>query len=314
MKTRHIFWGSLFIAIGILILLYNLDLLSFDLKELWKFWPAVIILWGISFFVHNNILKGFIAGIAAVMLAITLFGFFSSSCSFFYHTFNIDNDGINISIDGDADTSNYVESYNSKIKSCDFFLKAGAGAFVLDDSTDNLVSAVSQGVKNNYEIYRSDSNSKSIVTMKMLRKHFMFNDGHNRNKTLLKLNTIPNWDLNFDIGAASVNFDLTPFKTNNVNIKMGATSMKVKLGDKSDVTNLTLKAGVSSIDIEVPQAAGCEIRCNTSLSSKDFNEFNKINSNLYRTNNFDSAKKKIYLNFDTGISSIHVSRYGGSWE
>ncbi len=314
MKTKHIFWGSLFIAIGILILLYNIDVLHFDLTDLWKFWPSVLILWGISYFVQNKIFKGLIAGIAAVMLAVTLFGFVYSSCNFFFNAFNIDNDGVNISFDSNADTSNYMETYDSKIKTCDFFLNAGAGAFILNDSTDNLVAAAAQGVKNNYEINRTDSDDKSVVTMKMLKKHFIFNDGHNRNKTILKLNTNPDWNLNFDIGAASIDFDLSPFKTNNVNIKMGAASMRVKLGEKSDVTNLTLKAGVSSIDIEVPESVGCEIRCNTSLSSKDFNEFNKISSNLYRTDNFDSAKKKIYLNMETGISSIHVSRYSGSWE
>ena len=314
MKTKHIFWGSLFIAIGLLILLYNLNVLRFDLTDLWKFWPSVLILWGVSYFIHNKILKGIVAGIAAIMLAITLFGFISSSFNVFYNAFNIDNDGVNISFDSNTDTSNYVESYNPETKICDFYLNAGAGAFILNDSTDNLLSAATQGVKNNYEINRSDSGDKSTITMKMLKKHFIFNDGHNRNKTILKLNTNPVWNLNFDIGAASLDYDLSPFKTDNVNIKMGAASMKVKLGDKSEVTNFTLKAGVSSIDIEVPQEAGCEIRCNTSLSSKDFNEFNKVDSNLYRTDNFGSAKKKIYINLETGISSIHVSRFGGSWE
>jgi hypothetical protein len=50
-------------------------------------------------------------------------------------------------------------------------------------------------------------------------------------------------------------------------------------------------------------------KCNPALSSKDFDDFTKINSNLYRSHNFDSAKKKVYLDIETGISSIHVSRY-----
>lgn len=161
---------------------------------------------------------------------------------------------------------------------------------------------------------RTDSDDKATVNMKMLKKHFIFNDGHNRNKTFLKLNTNPVWDLNFDLGAASVDFDLSPYKTDNVFIKMGVAALKLKLGDRSEVSNLTLKAGISSIDIGIPESAGCEIRCNTSLSSKDFDDFNKISSNLYRTDNFDSAKKKIYLKIDTGISSIHVTRYASSWE
>jgi hypothetical protein len=148
--------------------------------------------------------------------------------------------------------------------------------------------------------------------MNMKKKHFVFNDEHNKNKTLIKLNTTPVWDLNFDVGAAAIDFDFSPFKTDHIDVKMGAAALKVKLGNKLDVTKFHLKAGVSSVEIEVPESSGCEIRCNTALSSKDFDDFDKINSNLYKTNNFDAAKKKIYLDIDTGISSIHVSRYSAN--
>ena len=151
---------------------------------------------------------------------------------------------------------------------------------------------------------------KSTITMDMKKRHFVFSDNeHSKNKTLIKLNTSPVWDLNFEVGAAAINFDFSPYKTDKIEIKMGAASLKAKLGNKSDVTNMYVKAGVSSVDILVPESSGCEIQCKTALSSKEFDDFIKVNSNLYRTANFDSAKKKIYLDIDTGISSIHVSRY-----
>lgn len=309
MKTKHIFWGLLFVSIGLLILLKNIGLLYIDLSNIWKFWPVAIILWGVSYFTKNNIVKGFIAGIAAIILAISLFAFFNSSYNFVCNAFSVHNDDFDFTINENKDTSQYVASYTSKIKYGEFNLNAGAGTFVINDSTNDLVHAVTQGLKNNYDLIRDDSGDKSTVTLKMKKRQLTFSDEHNKNKTLIKLNTTPVWDLNFDVGAAAIDFDLSPFRTDKIDIKMGAASMKIKMGSKSDVTKFHLKAGVSSVDILVPGTSGCEIHCNTALSSKDFDDFNKINSNLYRTENFDSAKKKIYLDIDTGISSIHVSRY-----
>ena len=94
---------------------------------------------------------------------------------------------------------------------------------------------------------------------------------------------------------------------------MGAASLKLKLGDKNDVTNLKLRSGVSSIEILVPDSAGCEIKTEVSLSTKDFYGFDKISSDTYRTGNFDNSKKKIYLNIHAGISSIKVKRYSAGW-
>jgi hypothetical protein len=312
MKTKHIFWGLLFVSIGILILLKNLGLLYIDLGNIWKFWPVVIILWGISYFTRNYIVKGFIAGISAIILAVTLFAFFNSSYNFVFDAFSVKDDDFNFTIDEHSDTVGYSESYKTKIKNCDFSLNAGAGSFSINDSTNNLIDAVAQGKKNNYELIRKDSNDRSTVTMNMKNKHFVFHDKINKNKTQIKLNTSPVWDLNFDVGAAAIDFDFSPFRTDNIDIKMGAAALKVKIGDKRDETKFNLKAGVSSIDILVPESSGCEIRCNTALSSKDFDGFEKVNSNLYKTDNFNTAKKKIYLDINTGISSIHISRYSSN--
>jgi hypothetical protein len=309
MKTTHIFWGLLFVALGILILLKNIGLFYIDLANIWKFWPLAIILWGISYFTKSPIVKGFIAGIAALILAITLFAFFNSSYHFICNAFSLKDQDLNFTISEDTDTSSYTESYESRIKNCEFYLNAGAGSFIINDSTEDLMHAATQGIKNNYELTRQYAGDKSTITMTMKKRRLIFSDEHNKNKTLIQLNTSPVWDLNFDVGAAAIDFDFSPFKTDNIDIKMGAAALKVKLGNKLNVTKFHLKAGISSVDVLVPESSGCEIRCNTALSSKDFDDFNKINSNLYQTDNFDKAKKKIYLDIDTGISSIHVSRY-----
>ncbi len=312
MKTKHIFWGLFLITIGVLILLNNLGSLYIDLQDVWKFWPLVLVILGLSFLVKNNIVKSFLAALAALVLAVAIFAFFNSAFYFVDNRFTINDKGISVTIDGDVDTSNYNVPYNADIKNAKFNLKAGAGSFVIDDTTGQLLSAVTTGIKNNYALSRHGNNN-SVIELTMKNRKFAINDGNLKNKAFIKLNTNPVWDFNFDVGAASVDFDLSLFKTNKIKVRMGAASCKIKLGDKSDVTNLNLKSGISSIDILVPDSAGCQISTDLALSIKDFSGFSKVSDGTYRTANFDTSKNKIYLNLHTGVSSIKVERYSKGW-
>ena len=130
-----------------------------------------------------------------------------------------------------------------------------------------------------------------------------------RNNVEMALNEKPEWDLNFDVGAASLDLDLTPYIISKVDIDMGAAALNIKLGDKSDLTRVKIKAGASDIDILIPDSVGCEINSDVSLSSKYYQGFEKVKKDIYRTDNFDSAKKRIYIEIDCGVSSVDVRKY-----
>ena len=106
-----------------------------------------------------------------------------------------------------------------------------------------------------------------------------------------------------------MDFDLTQFKISKLIIEMGAASLNLKLGIPEKETKVIIDAGASSMDISIPGSVGCEINAEISLSSKNFRDFKKIKSGLYRTDNFDESIKKIYFNIDSGVSSINISRY-----
>ena len=53
----------------------------------------------------------------------------------------------------------------------------------------------------------------------------------------------------------------------------------------------------------------CQVRTDDVLSSKNLNGFTKIKSGLYRTDGFDEAGKKIFIEIDCGVSSINIGRY-----
>lgn len=313
MKSKHIFWGTLFISLGILILVNNLGFISYDLYNIWKLWPLVFILWGISFLVSHTIIKGFLSALAGILLAVAIFAFFHAGFRFIGHRFSIDDNGVHVQTNRSGVTSNYTENFTPGTKTARFEFVAGAGDFKTGETTDDLFSASVIGEKNNYYMDSFSNKDNATVTMKMKNRHFtIFSDYGNT--VNMKFNPEPVWDMNFDFGAASADFDLTKYKTESVTIKTGAASLKLKLGDLNANCDVTIKAGASSLEIYVPDSAGCTIRTEVSLSSKDIRGFNKVSDNFYTTGNAGSAKKKIHIMINSGISNIKIHRYSGGWE
>jgi hypothetical protein len=308
MKTKHLFWGILFISIGLLWLLDHFMQLFVDWNYLWKLWPVVIILWGASLMIRNQVAKGIVVGLTAFLLALALFTSVRYGCHQVGHgmewTISDDNDGSKYT------TNEYSEPYNNSYSKATLNFNAGGGTFIAHDTTTELFFASAEGKKENYSLSKDVSDNHVDLNFDMNQGHIrFFHFNKMKNRIDLKLNTKPVWDLNFDLGAASVDLDLSPYKTEKISIDMGAASLKLKLGDRADETRLTIDAGASTIDIDVPEGAGCEIKTDASLSSKRFEGFKTIESDLFRTDNFDNAKKKIYITIESGVSSIVVLRY-----
>ncbi len=313
MKTKHVFWGLLFVTIGVLVLLNNLNSLRFEWYDATRYWPLVLVLLGISIMIPNKIIKAFVAGISAILLAVVIFAAFKTGINTITDNIIIEGDnGLNFSFDDSTSFNTYVSNYDSSIKTANLKVDAGGGYFKLIDSTDELIKVFSTS-NVNYSLTSETDNNGADLNLKMEDHRLRFHKGKLNNKTEIMLNTKPAWNLDLDIGASSVDMNLTKYNINNLKLDVGAASIKIKLGEMSDETNLKLKAGVSSIDIEVPENVGCEIRSDVNLSSKHYSGFNEISSSLYRTENFSKSGKKIFLSLDTGVSSITVSRYGKTW-
>jgi len=306
MKTSHIFWGLLFIGLGLLILINNFSTIFMDWGTIWKLWPLVVILLGISLLVRHKYGKGFIAGLAAVILALAIFASFKTATHFFSHDFEFVFDGEG---NYEFEVTEYSEKYDSTLNYAEFNFDAGAGSFKIKELTENLFDATTEGRKDNFYLKRFDSDSSSKIDFVMQSTRFRIGINNYKNKVDMKLNPQPIWNLTFDVGAASMDFDLTEIKTKNIDINMGAASINLKVGDKYSETNISIDAGASDIDIFIPQSSGCSINTDGALSSKNFDDFEKINSGHYQTTNFEEADSKIYISIDSGVSSITVKRY-----
>jgi hypothetical protein len=306
MKASHIFWGLLFVGLGALALINNFTNIVMDWSTIWKLWPLTIVLIGLSILVKHQYGKSIIAGLAAIILALAIFASFKTATNFFNHDFNIVfGDDANV----EYTTTEFTEQFDPILHYATLNFDAGAGTFNISKTTDNLIDAKAEGVKHNFKLTRFDSDSSTNIDLTMHQKSvFRFGKSY-KNEIDVALNENPVWDMNFDIGAASMDFNLTEIKTRKIDIDMGAASIKIKLGDLFPETKLKVDAGASDINIFVPKESGCKIVTDGALSSKHFSEFEKIDSDNYETENFKEAVNKVYIDIDCGVSSISVERY-----
>jgi hypothetical protein len=300
MKTRQIFWGVFLISIGILILLRNYLNLDFELGDIWKLWPLVFVLVGINLMIKNNTAKSVVSGLTGFILAVALYASVAGIFGWIRNDVEFRFD------DSDFEISEYTTPYEKNIRNASLQVEAGAGSFVMNDTTELLFSASVEGRNTKYSLTADTEDDNADLLFKMKSAKLFIK---NKNRVELKIHTAPIWNLNFDIGAAAVDFDLSSYNIENLDIDMGAASLKLKLGDINPESHVRIEAGASSIDIEVPESAGCEIHASVSLSSKNFNGFTKISENIYRTENYQDAPNKIMLDLQSGISSINVNRY-----
>lgn len=306
MKTSHYFWGMFFISLGGLVLIGNLTDIDFQWSTAWKFWPIVLILIGISIMLKNQTGKAIVAALAGIILALSIFASVSATTSLIKSDFKLifdDNNSVGF------DTTYFTQDYNDSIKTAALNFNGGAGSFKLFSTTDKLVDFKTEGPKDLYAIRRNDVGSYSEIFFEMKGKSIKLGKDNYKNRVEISLNPNPEWDLNFDVGASSLDLDLTPFNVRKLNIDMGAAALRVKYGNLISTSDLEINAGASDMDILIPKEIGCEIKTDAALSSKNFVGFTKIKSDLYRTPNFDTAEKKLYIKINCGVSSIDVESY-----
>lgn len=309
MKTSHIFWGVLFVTLGALALINNFTSIHLDWWALLKMWPLLLILWGASLIVKNNAGKSIMAALIAALIALTIFSGFKSifliaEDGFVFHWHDDDKWEIT-----SEEAVSFTEPFSENFTEAKLVLEAGAGSYRISGTAEELFKADVEGEGMRYDLIKNEEDNYVNLIFKLKGKKIRFKNGEFKNKVNMSLNPNPDWVLDFNLGAAAIDFDLSPYKIKKADIDMGAASLRIRLGDLVDESHLKIQGGASSIEILVPESVGCQIDADVALSSKNFHGFKNINDDIYRTENFQSAGKKIYLKIDAGVSSVTVRRY-----
>lgn len=307
MSYRKIFWGLLLVIIGVLFILKNTGVLFFSWHTMWHLWPVILILWGISLIPVKDWIK-LTLSVGTVLITVLAVQIYAPKDDNNWEFEWNDNRHRDNNQDEVTSYNNVMsENFDSLTKYAELKLNIGVGNFQIKDSTDKLIEVKHDNDKANYSMTAKAEDSLTRIELSLEKGDF--DKGNVRNNVVMKLNPVPSWDLDLNVGAAEVDFDLSGFKTRNVKIQGGASDIVLKLGAILPLSDVKLEAGAASITVKIPESAGCEIVSNTFMSSKNFKGFNKIGKQLYQTPNYAASKNKIKIDLQAGVASVDVERY-----
>lgn len=305
MKTKNVIWGLVLVLIGLLFILKNLDIIYFSWFSIWRLWPMGLVLIGVAILPVKSGIKIALAIITLVIAAIVLI-MYPGRNSHEWSWFDRDRSRGEIVEPKDIDQQ-IAEVYDTAVKSAQLTFDAAAGSFRIDEPTEELFEFNREGNVGRYNYSIKDLGDRREISIGL--EEGRFRNAQLKNNVSMKLNTKPLWDLKVDVGAASLDLDLSAFRINKLDVNGGAASINVKLGSLQDQSKIKIGSGASSINIQVPESFACEVRTSTILTSKDLQGFNKVADGTYVTENFSNSSKNIVIELDAAVSSLTVQRY-----
>ncbi len=322
MKLDRVIWGVLLLFIGGVLLLDNFDIIEFYWRNVWSFFPVFIIILGVNIlFNRNNSQTGNIIslGILVVALSFLFFkgqqvpenGFWWGNNNNNNYHFRYDDDDNDNDDDEKYTKVNFAESFVSgdENKKAILNISGGGTSFKLKEKTDSLFSADVKKRNGNFALTKTTSDSANVLNFKMQDKNNRRWSMGEGNAVALHLNENPIWNIQVNMGAGEVDFDLSNYKVRTFNFDGGVAELDVKIGNLLPITDVNVKTGLTHVKISIPEGSGARIKAKTGLSSRDFDGFTKVSDNVYETPNYSSSTNKIFINFDGGLTSFEVKKY-----
>jgi hypothetical protein len=307
MKTGSIFFGSFFIVLGGLFLVKNFGVETASIDSLSKLWPVILIALGVSYLIGNEVIARVLSAVSGVLGGVivwTLFQQFSPTKVLPFNYSSSSNQA-----DSTAQVQSLVALYDGKAPRARCRIEAGVGEFILRDTTSHLLKVEAQSNFGVYELRQVREGDEEEVDIEMQDAEVTLGQKMT-NKFNLALNPDPIWNIQTDIGAAKVDFDLSLFQVQHINIESGAASVKLKIGARCDSVRVDLSTAASNLKLFVPKESGCQIVSEDDFSSNiNANGFTKADKSTLRTEGFADAPKKIYILLETGLSNLEIKQY-----
>lgn len=287
-----IFFGIFIVFVGFYFLANNLDLIPAQFQiSLWQLWPLIIIFVGLSFLKVRSLWSAII-GVLVIVLIIGLVAAF-----LLWGQYNIEDSvvetPINIGLEDQAEKGEVEIDFGAG----NINIGGGADSFIEGVLTSNILSLREKS-------YLDNGVQKAKLDFDTRWKVFT---GRQENNLDLSLNNELPLGIYLDTGAATLYMDLREVNAELVDINTGASDLDIVMGDKATDARLKIDAGASSLDIDIPETVGVDLNIDSGITSKQFDDFEKIGDNQYRSRNYREVDKFLNIELDLGVSDLKIN-------
>lgn len=124
-----------------------------------------------------------------------------------------------------------------------------------------------------------------------------------------ELNPSIQYKLSFKTGAGESRLDFTKLQISDIKLETGASSTTVKLPENAGFTNVMIKAGAASVEVDVPDQVVAQIKIESGLSGININtnRFKNLGNGSYQSDGYEQAANKIKIFIEGGLGSFQIN-------
>jgi len=302
MNLGKFLWGLVVLAFGVIFLLINFGYLEWNiLVDLWRFWPLILVIAGLSIMSRGlpNVVNIFLGVLLILLVGLIIFELATNPTQRDRWTKVTGSSGTNYTVSeqaGSGATAGQIQ------------LSTGGAKLRVSGGGDKLLEGTitSSFLAPTVEHTLSDGNEKVTVVANATWAKTLRTGSNDWNLTLGK--DLPT-KLGLNCGAIDGLLDLREVKLTELTVKGGASSIDLNLGDKSDMLEATVELGASDLKIKVPKGVGVKIKAESGLSSNNFLSQDLTRSDdTFESADYEASAKKIEIDLKTGASSVELER------
>lgn len=285
MKRSGALWGALLIFIGLIWILGSTNTVNIDIfGAISTLWPIFIIAAGITCFLKRE------SHLQRVILWVLVFAIIGGYGFFL---------GLN---EGSPAGVHKTFEMKSNYRSASLVVNTGAANFNIGASGKDLAD-----VQTNIKGIRFDIDEGASPKIEYSQKIQFGVVGRRQSFRADLYNAVP-WNIELNTGSISGSLNLRELQVESLTINAGACDLDIVAGDKTEDSRIVINGGVVKLKVDVPDNVGLKVSSGSAVTNVNGNISMLKDGGVYRSENFESSSKKLYLEISSGAANISVNR------
>jgi hypothetical protein len=282
----------LLIGAGLLFLLDNLNVIDFNIADLFRLWPLLLIAFGLDILIGRR---------SRFLSLLIVVGVLAGGLVILYNSGGLRPLGaiqraeLSVPLAGTA--------------SAEVFIKSGVSKLTLDSEETSLLAKGTLGYYERWGEPRQEVSRSNNTTILRLDQgedqsiNFGRSDG-------------PEWDISINqqvpvkltvnAGVGQTNLDLEGARVTDLNLNVGVGTTSVTFPEQAGATTARIKGGVGSLEIFVPEGVEARIAVDTGIGGVDVDERFIKEGDVYTTEGYNGAENKIDVTLNVGVGGVEI--------
>ena len=286
-------WGIFLLFLGIVFLLQTFNVLPWGLwGTLWRFWPVLIIIAGLSILMRRYnlwLVSALILALLLGCLGIAIWQYGSS-------------------LPAGETTKSYSESLGN-LSLAHIQIDFNAGSLIMGSlpaGSLNFIEADSKVKSGDMRVDFQRQDGGGTLNLSTERVNWQFGDEAEAKWEVRVNRTIP---LTMEVKSAvgNLELDLNELDVNELQMDLDAGNCILKMPSSAGTTHAYIKADVANVEIVIPEGVAAKLKMDTDLSVFEMDEsrFPRV-GDYYISSDFESAENRIELELDCDIGRVRV--------